>query len=171
MQVVRVVGAFGLSIVTLAGAGVAIHACGAPYDICDPVHYDNGTSNPAWYDNCLVLDDAGCCPSGFFTDGPDDPYPNPIHCIMPGGAYGNGSGRQCVSAPADAGSGEGGGGQDASDDGPIGSSDTCTGQCLPIAPDTWNGPELLWFGPPSDAPPCPVGAPTLTNHGYDDPQA
>ena len=49
---------------------------------------------------------------------------------------------------------------DAGDAGlPNDAGETCAGECLPIPPNLWAGPELVWMGDEVDAPPCPAIAP------------
>lgn len=54
---------------------------------------------------------------------------------------------------------------DASVDGPI---EGCDGDCLPAKPDGWDQLNLVWFGPESDAPPCPDAAGVLAYEGRAD---
>jgi hypothetical protein len=98
--------------------------------------------------------------------------PDPCHCDNPGGAacactdpneFQNSglSGQRlyqlCLQSLADAG--------DAGEGGPLSG---CTGQCWPPPPHDWASPLLLWFGPESEVPPCPLAAPWVYYNGYAD---
>jgi hypothetical protein len=57
---------------------------------------------------------------------------------------------------------------DAGDGGAEGGMSFCPGQCVPLPPDDWQGPRLLWVGPEAEAPAdCPPQAPTLAWTGHD----
>jgi hypothetical protein len=42
----------------------------------------------------------------------------------------------------------------------------CEGTCVPLPPDGWSSPVLVWQGAPSDAPPCPDEAPFVDLEGF-----
>ncbi|MCC6558219.1 MAG: hypothetical protein IT372_35185 [Polyangiaceae bacterium] len=44
----------------------------------------------------------------------------------------------------------------------------CPGQCVPLPPLGFDGPALLWFGPPEDVPVCPTRAPQPVYLGHAD---
>ncbi len=44
----------------------------------------------------------------------------------------------------------------------------CPGDCVPLAPLGFDGPALLWFGPPGQAPACPDRAPLPVYEGHAD---
>lgn len=47
-------------------------------------------------------------------------------------------------------------------------SSLCPGQCVPMAPEGWFAPVLLWQGPPEQEPPCPAEARYDGYHGHAD---
>lgn len=44
----------------------------------------------------------------------------------------------------------------------------CTGECLPLGPNEWTKPELLWIGAEADAPACPASAPIRNDQFHAD---
>lgn len=44
--------------------------------------------------------------------------------------------------------------------------DCAAGTCVPLPALDWQGPVLLWFGPPDEEPDCPAQAPAIVYEGY-----
>jgi hypothetical protein len=108
--------------------------------------------------------------SGYDCQHPDVNYYNclgeydPCHCLDDAGSVGLRGPVACLGVD-DAGIAACNEGGDGAADGPI---ESCTGQCLPVSPDGWLGPQLLWTGTEADAPPCPAGAPANVYEGHAD---
>jgi hypothetical protein len=60
------------------------------------------------------------------------------------------------------------GAADGATDGPIEEAEGCTGACLPVQPDGWGPPGLLWIGAEVNAPMCPDIAPAIGYEGHAD---
>lgn len=54
------------------------------------------------------------------------------------------------------------------DGGTDGGTSSCAGECVPIPPPGWSGPDLLWFGSEAMAPACPAQAPVAGDLGHAD---
>jgi hypothetical protein len=137
-------------------------ACVDTVDVCDPMYYPGGTSDPSYIDHCISVDDSGCCPPGFATLDPSDPT---THCVLFDAGLVGVDGVCAGDAGNAPDAGDAGDTSDASADGPIGS---CVGQCLPFPPNGWDYPSLVWIGPEGQALPCPAGAPTDAYDGHAD---
>lgn len=136
-----------------AALGAGAGGCG-PIDYCDPSIFPMGTADPAYLDQCTSC---GLCEKcRVHRDCDLDHYTD--YCIL------------CSLELADAGSqGGDGGAEDAGDaaaDAPIGTgTGACAGRCLPVPPNGWELPSLVWMGAEVDAPPCPEAAPALGFEG------
>ncbi len=73
------------------------------------------------------------------------------------------AGSSASGAGGTGGVGGAGGGGGASTTGPL-----CAGQCAPLGPAEWQGPALVWMGPPGHAPECPPSAPVAGDLGLAD---
>ena len=45
---------------------------------------------------------------------------------------------------------------------------SCMGECLPLGPNEWTKPQLLWIGAEADAPACPADAPIRSDQFHAD---
>ena len=129
----------------LGALGTTLAGCpggGTLGPVCDvaPVHNEAGPHGGDDPCSCDVFNEAG--------DYDESVYTVCVCAHHDGGDY----------FPEDVAKCDAGSAGDAAADGPI---PACNGECVPTGPLEWTAPVLVWWGPESDAPPCPELAPSI----------
>lgn len=156
-------GLFLFTVLAIAGiAGSSMGGCGknAIYGYTCPEPFEGRKDDYGFADPCCKT--KACCPNPIVGHKDYEGFPDPCCLAAP-----------CPDAGADPfqpPNDDAGDTSDASDasDGMGGQASLCTGQCVPVPPEGWFSPTLLWYGPPEEEPQCPDWAPTDGYHGSAD---